>query len=190
MKKLLVFVMALLVFIFSFSNEVENINEIEGTNKSELILLETPVLEEINLTELALEQEINLLKGNILIINQKLEELNKDLLEKNIKIDKLENKLENLLLVINTLESKIKDNKSEITTSIYEKIYRYGVIFIAVIICGLLILVSMIVFQNSKNRKKMEEWSELIELKNREKNEIKNLQEQEKDELEELLKEM
>ncbi|MGL6064496.1 MAG: hypothetical protein ACRC0S_05380 [Fusobacteriaceae bacterium] len=176
MKKLLVLMIGLVIFSFSFSNEVENEAVIQ--NENEVNLLEVPVLEEINITELALEQEVNLLKGNLLIINQKLEELNKNLLEKNIKIDNLENKLENLYLGVNSLENQIKINKLEITTSIYEKLYRYGVIFISLVICGLLILVSMIVFQNNKNRKKIEEWSELIELRKNEEveeDEIKSL---------------
>ncbi len=180
MKKLLILMMVICSFSFS--------NEIEKSNEKELELLEKPVLEEINLTDLAFEEEVNLLKGNLVIINQKLEELNKNLLEKNIKIDNLENKIENLSLLVNNLENKMKDNKSEVTTNITERIYRYGVIFISMMICIVLSLISMIVYQNSKNRKKMEEWRELLELKSIEKKvSTKNLKEED---LEELFKEM
>ena len=180
------FILFLCITLLSFGNEnmqLEKTLNAEKNNKTiekvELIEVEQPVLETIGIRALEekltyqdLEKEILSLKSKIEIYESKflMNETRFGILDKVIQdnnqlVDEMEAKLDVIIKKINS------ENSEEIIRmkSVEKTVYRIVAIMIIIFFILLVLIIGIGVTVERKNRKKIEEWREILELEDHKK---------------------
>ena len=184
------FILFLCITLLSFGNEnmqlektlnaeknnkiIEKVVEVKKVEKVELIEVEQPVLETIGIRALEekltyqdLEKEILSLKSKIEIYESKflMNETRFGILDKVIQdnnqlVDEMEAKLDVIIKKINS------ENSEEIIRmkSVEKTVYRIVAIMIIIFFILLVLIIGVGFTVERKNRKKIEEWREIVEL--------------------------
>lgn len=161
MKKLIVFCLMLMIMNFSYSTDV--VNEIVDNRD----IFNEKDLEEIKTVELTLPEvnkKISELETKSILDGEKLVKMEQLLQEKTQQVENLENKVENLIFVVNTLDEKNKNFTSETISNINGKIYKSLLLIFSILIGVTIILIGIIMLQNNKNKKIIEECQEFFQM--------------------------
>lgn len=168
---------SIFIFLLTFSLILGNTEE----NKIEII--EQPFLSELGIGEYEenklIEKKLNSQKEELETIKDRIQEINtalklsqerfylldKIIEDKNILIDELEEKIENFNIKIIEIESSKSNEITKLEEKIYPEIYKMIIMILAIFLVLFLILLSLIIYQNNKYKKSIEEWKEILELK-------------------------
>lgn len=161
MKKLIMYCLMMIIMNFSYGTDV--VNEIVDNRE----IFNEKDLEEIKVVELTLPEvnkKISELETKSILDGEKLLKMEQLLQEKTQQVENLENKVENLILVVNTLDEKNKNFTSETISNINEKIYKSLLLIFSILIGVTVILIGIIMLQNNKNKKIIEECQEFFQM--------------------------
>ncbi|MGL5049679.1 MAG: hypothetical protein ACRC6A_03050 [Fusobacteriaceae bacterium] len=167
----IILIFLLNVLIITAETEDVILSNVEQPFLSELGIQEFETNEKINYRIDIQEKEIESLKAKyeeiqpILKLNEtRFEILDKVIADKNVLLDELNEKVENFKIELIKIQKESDNEKKELEQDFYLKIYKILGLIAGVVSIIFLILFSIIIYQNSKYKKSIEEWKEIIEL--------------------------
>ncbi|MGL5963658.1 MAG: hypothetical protein ACRC0F_06495 [Cetobacterium sp.] len=158
----------ILLLLFSSYIYGEELNEeyvIEQPPLQELSVL--TIQDEIKSNEIILSMngEIINLKLDLVVAQKRMDLMDKVIEDKNKLTDELENEVEILQIKMKEYQEREKANKNGFEKDIVKKIYQIGAIIALMIIFLFIVCISLLILKASKNRKILEDWKDILELK-------------------------